>query len=175
MRYHIAANYQGYALAREIESQLTKAGIEVVWYGADDYDENDDYTVYTIRAAQAVVADEDNTVMSKGLVVGGTGAAEAIMANKVPGARAVHSHSEQVIQDARMHADANVLVIGANVLDADTALILLRSLAETPFSNNLDDARRIINVAEFENSGSIEGWMIDYMSGNSGPTILKGL
>ena len=59
----------------------------------------------------------------------------------------------------------------------DTAVRLevspVEPLLSTPFLNNLDDARRVVNVAEFEASGTIEGWMIEYTSGSSGP-IARG-
>ena len=173
MRIHIGANYQGYALAREIEPILTAAGHEIIWHAAEQFDDNDDYPVYCIRVGQAVVEDEDNGITSRGIVIGGSGAAEAIATNKVNGARAVHTDRSDVVQDARAHADANILILGANQVNAQVAVELLTLLVDEPFLKELDDARRIINVAEFESSGTIEGWMIEYTSGSSGPTPRK--
>jgi ribose 5-phosphate isomerase B len=167
MRKHLGTNYLGYARAREIESALVARGHEVLWYGASQHDHNDDYPAYTIAAAKAVVDDEDSGVLARGVVVGSTGAAEVIAANKVNGARAVGGTTADFVRDARGHADANILVLGStSPLEIDLALIEV--LLDEPFHNELDDARRIVNVNEYESSGTIEGWMIAYTSGSSG-------
>jgi len=170
MRIHLGANYQGYRLARELEAELLKAGHEVVWQAAPEFDDNDDYPVYSIRVGQAVVEDEDAGITARGVMIGGKGAAEAIATNKVNGSRAVHTDRLDVVVDARAHADANILVLGADLVDLAQASALTQALVEQPFLTLLDDARRVVNTAEFENSGTIEGWMIEYTSGSSGPT-----
>jgi len=167
MRIHLAANYLGYRRGRELETALRGGGHEVLWYGADTFDVDDDYPVYSIRAAQAVVADEDAGILARGIIVGGSGAAEVIAANKVNGARAAAGASADYVRDARQHADANIVVLGCNEsLDQSRAVIDVLLLES--FLNELDDARRIVNVNEFESSGTIEGWMIAYTSGTSG-------
>lgn len=166
MRIHLGANYQGYNEARELEQQLIGRGHEVTWHGSESYDFNDDYPLYCIRVGQAVVEDSDAAVDSIGVIVGGTGAAETISANKVNGVRAVLPASAAVIKDARQHADANVLILSAE--DARDGVALIELFGSTEFLNNLDDARRVINVAEYESSGTIEGWMVEYSSGDSG-------
>lgn len=168
MRFHISANYQGYARARELEASLSSDGHEVVWHASPEFDDNDDYTIYAIRAAQAVITDEDAGSDARGIVVGGTGAAEAIVTNKVAGVRAVHTDRLDVVIDARQHADVTILVLGADLVDETASRELVDALVNTPFLNNLDDARRVVNVAEFEASGTIEGWMIEYTLGSSG-------
>ena len=170
MRIHLGANFQGYRAARSIEKQLIERGHEVHWYGAPEFDDNDDYPLYTIRVGQAVVEDSDAAIDSFGVVVGGTGVAEAICANKVHGVRAVLPTSIESIKDAREHSDANVLVLSS--ADAQDATALIELFIATQFLNDLDDARRFLNVAEFENSGTIEGWMIDFTGGDTGYKIV---
>jgi ribose 5-phosphate isomerase RpiB len=79
-----------------------------------------------------------------------------------------------VVIDARQHADVTILVLGADLVNGDVSLDLVEALVSTPFLNNLDDARRVVNVAEFEASGTIEGWMIEYTSGSSGTRPAEG-
>jgi len=174
VRFHIATNYQGYERARALESRLKADGNDVVWHASPEFDDNDDYTIYAIRAAQAVIEDEDAGVDARGIIVGGTGAAEAIVTNKVAGVRAVHTDRVDVVIDARQHADVTILVLGADLVNGDVSLDLVEALVSTPFLNNLDDARRVVNVAEFEASGTIEGWMIEYTSGSSGTRPAEG-
>lgn len=161
MRIHLGTNYQGYEVARGLEARLTAAGHDVHWMGAPEYDFNDDYPAIAIRVAQAVVADEDTAVYARGIQVGGEGAGEVIAANKVNGARAVAGLSAEYVAAARRHADANVLVLPTDWLNEATIDALLAAFFDTAFGDSIDDARRIINTAEFETSGTIEGWTID--------------
>jgi ribose 5-phosphate isomerase B len=162
MRIHIAGNHEGYALARELETALRARDHDVQWHGPQAYDEGDDYPVYAINTARAVVADEDAGVPTAGLLIGRSGAGESIAANKVNGARAIPGTSTDLVAEARRHADANILSLGAAFADSDLAQTLVETFLGTPFGNTLDDARRIVNTAEYETSGTIEGWMLEH-------------
>lgn len=161
MRIHIAGNHEGYHLARGLEDKLQEQGHEIHWHGPSAFEEGDDYPVYAIRVAQAVVSDEDAGAATAGVLLGRSGMGESITANKVNGARAVVGLSSALVAEARTHADANVLCLGAAFLDGDACLRLVGQFLQTPFGNTLDDARRIVNTTEFESSGTIEGWMIE--------------
>ncbi|WP_062378336.1 RpiB/LacA/LacB family sugar-phosphate isomerase [Demequina pelophila] len=161
MRIHIGANSEGYRLATDLRGLLEADGHEVHWHAAPAYDEGDDYPGIVIRTVQAVVADEDAGLDSRAVLVGGTGAGEVIAGNKVNGGRIVSATAAAYVADARTHADINGLVIPAAHVSPDDALGLVSTLVETAFSNGLDDARRLVNVAEFETSGTIEGWMVE--------------
>lgn len=172
MRIHLGANYLGYELGRELEVWLGGQGYEVVWHGAREFDNEDDYPLYSIRVGQAVVEDEDSGVEARGILVGDTGAGETIATNKVNGSRAVPGVSESFVRDARAHADANILILGQAEVTTEQAQQLIEVFLAEPFQNLLDDARRIVNTAEFETSGTIEGWMVEFSSGSSGPQAL---
>ena len=73
MRIHMGANYEGYALGRELETWVKGLGHEVVWHGADAYDFEDDYPLFAFRIGQAVIADEDAALEVRGVLVGGVG------------------------------------------------------------------------------------------------------
>ena len=162
MRIHMGANYEGYELGRQLETHLKDLGNEVVWHGADFYDFEDDYPLFSMRVGQAVIADEDAALEVRGIVVGGSGAGEVIASNKVNGARAIASISAEYVTHARQHVNANILAIGAAFTTLDQAKAQIDALLTTKFLMVLDDARRIVNTNEFENSGTIEGWMIEH-------------
>ena len=162
MRIHMGANYEGYELGRQLEAHLKESGHEVIWHGADFYDFEDDYPLFSMRVGQAVIADEDNALEVRGVVVGGSGAGEIIASNKVNGARAIASISTEYVIHAREHVNANILVIGAAFTNLAQAKEQIDALVSTKFLMVLDDARRIVNTNEFENSGTIEGWMIEH-------------
>lgn len=159
MRIHLGTNYQGWNLSIRLRDWLS-ADHEVIWHGAAAYDHEDDYPHYAIAMAQAVVADEDAGVPCLGVSCGSSGTAEVIACNKVNGARAITATDTRVVIDGRQHADANILTLGADILDEQEAKSLIDALVNTPFSGLLDDARRIVNTAEFETSHTIEGWTL---------------
>lgn len=161
MRIHIAANSEGYEAARAVQHELTLAGREVVWHAAPEFDEGDDYPGIAIRAVQAVVHDEDAGRDARAVILGGAGAGEVIAANKVNGARVVSATDPAYVVDARTQADINGLVIPTAHVSPSTVPLLIDALLATPFSNDIDDARRLVNVAEFEAAGTIEGWTIE--------------
>lgn len=160
MRIHLAADSTGYELARSLEASL-RAEHEVLWHGAPEFDKDDDYPIYAIRVGQAVIADEDSGVPVRGVLVGLSGAGESIAANKVAGIRAIAGQTADFVRLARQHSDADVLTLGADLMDAAAALSLVQLLIAEPFHDRLDDARRIVNTNEFESAGTIEGWMIE--------------
>jgi len=162
MKIHIAANHLGYDMAKSLDQWLTAEGHQTSWHGAEFKDEGDDYPIFTIRTAKAQLADEDAGVTSRSIVVGGDGSGEVIAANKVSGARAALAMSAKQVALARQQADASLLVIGSVHHSLEQAKELVSVFLATEFGDLLEDARRIINITEFENSGTIEGWMIGY-------------
>lgn len=160
MRIHLAADYLGYELARQLEAWL-KANHEVIWHGAEELDEGDDYPLFAARVGQAVIQDEDQGLDTYGILVGGTGNGEIIAINKVKGVRAALAVNPEQIIAARNDQNANALVIGAGHTNLDSAKNLVTAALENNYIGTVDSARRIINVGEYENRGTIEGWLIE--------------
>ncbi len=84
------------------------------------------------------------------MVIGGSGNGEQIAANKVAGVRAALAWSVETAQLARQHNDANVVAIGARQHTLDEATAIVEAFLNTPFSGNERHARRIAQVAEYE-------------------------
>ena len=161
MIVHIGADYLGYEMARAVEAWLTDLGNEVVWHGAEEFDEGDDFPLFSIRVSQAVIDSEDIGADCKGLIFGAVGSGEVITANKVSGARAVAGVSEEYVRYSREHGNTNVLVIGAQLQNLDDAKKIIEVFFQTEYSAEIDDTRRILHATEYENSGTIEGWLIE--------------
>ena len=161
MRIHLGANYEGYRTASALRQILSAAGHEVIWHAAPDYDEGDDYPAISIRTIQAVVADEDAGVDALAVIVGGTGGGEVIAANKVNGGRVVAATDAAYAASARRHSDANGIVLPVVHLDDDLVAEIVTAFLGTEFARGYDDARRLVNIAEFETAGTIDGWMIE--------------
>ncbi len=148
MRVHIGSDHAGFDLKNYLAMALREDGHDVVDNGPTEYDAEDDYPVYCIPAAEAVVAESGSLCV----VVGGSGNGEQIAANKVKGTRAALAYNLDTAKLGRQHNDANVIGIGARMHTEEEALELVRMFLATPFSGDERHARRIRLLAEYEAS-----------------------
>ena len=156
MRIHIATDHAGLEFSTQLQHHLAGQGHDVVDHGPLDYEPLDDYPAFCIRAAQAVVADQDAGIDTLGVVFGGSGNGEQIAANKVQGIRAALVWSVATAELAREHNDANVIAIGARQHTFEEAASFIDLFIATPFSGEERHARRIAQIAAFEDDGALE-------------------
>lgn len=159
MRIHFAADHGGYPLARALEARAVAAGHEVVWHGSAEPDPGDDYPIYAVRVGTAVVGDQDAAVDAFAVLVVEDVLSGVVAANKVNGARAVHAPTSSIAVAARRGVDANVLVV-EDIAHEPTAWLTLTNFITTHMEHEVAPARRILQIEEYENSGTIEGWAI---------------
>ena len=160
MRIHVATDHAGLEFRRDLVDHLGHEGHEVIDHGPVEFDPVDDYPSFCIAAARDVVADQAAGIEALGIVFGGSGNGEQIAANKVPGARAALVWSVNTAVLAREHNDANIAAIGARQHSIDEALLFIDTFLRTPFSGDDRHARRIAQIAEYENTGAINGFSI---------------
>jgi ribose 5-phosphate isomerase B len=153
MRVHIGTDHAGFELKNYLIAVLTEDGHELVDHGPQAYDAEDDYPVFCIPAAEAVVADPGSLCV----VIGGSGNGEQIAANKVVGTRAALAYSLDTARLGREHNDANVIAIGARMHTQEEALDMVRLFLATPFSGDPRHARRIELLADYEKTRSAAG------------------
>jgi len=158
MRIHIATDHAGLEFSKDLAEHLGLEGHEVVDHGPLEYDPLDDYPSICIRAAKAVVSDENAGVDSLGVVFGGSGNGEQMASNKVMGARAALVWSVNTAVLAREHNNANVCAIGARQHSIDEALLFIDTFIRTPFPGDERHQRRIAQLGEFETTGQIAGF-----------------
>ena len=156
MRIHIATDHAGLEFSTQLIHHLAEQGHDVVDHGPVEYEPLDDYPAFCIRAAQAVVRDQEAGVEALGVVFGGSGNGEQIAANKVRGIRAALVWSIATSELAREHNDANVIAIGARQHTFEEATTFIDRFIATPFSHEERHARRIRQVAAYETDGSLE-------------------
>ena len=163
MRIYIAADHAGYHLKRQLIQYLKVKGLEVEDLGAYELDESDDYPAFIIPCAQKVAKDKE----SLGIVIGGSGQAEAIAANKVKGVRTVVFYGPitpqgpadvtgrisrdayEMVRLTRLHNNANVLSLGARFLTGDEAKKAVSVFLETEFEGGRHQ-RRIEKIKAIE-------------------------
>lgn len=151
MKIHIGSDHAGLEFKAKIIDHLKKGGHEVIDHGPIEYDAQDDYPVFCIPAALAVAKDPN----SFGIVLGGSGNGEQIAANKVNGVRAALVWSVETAKLAREHNNANVISIGGRLHEEAFCLQLVDVFLATPFSGNERHKRRINQISNYEDKGSI--------------------
>src|SRR6185295_11392422 len=142
MRVYLGSDHAGYELKMHLVNHLITHAHAVEDVGPHVYDPEDDYPAFCLHTGSRVVADEG----SLGIVIGGSGNGEQIAANKIDGVRAALVWRTEIAQLARQHNDANIISLGAREHTLDEATAFLA----TPFSGNARHARRIAQVADYE-------------------------
>ena len=120
-------------------------------HGAHEFDPSDDYPDFIIPTAEAVLADEG----SLGIVLGGSGNGEQIAANKVKGIRAVFADRVEFAELGRQHNDARCVAMGGRFVTPELGLEIARAFLTTPFSGDERHARRIAELEQYEQTGSL--------------------
>jgi len=152
MRIAITADHNGVPLKRRLTARLEAGGHEVDDRGGHVGAEPVDYPPLCEDVCRQVLVG----VADFAIVVGGGGSGETIACNKLPGIRAVACPSVWQSEIARGNNDANVLVLGAKVVDADLAERILEAWLRTPFKG-AEHARRLEMIAALERGDSLLG------------------
>ncbi|MBL8929479.1 MAG: ribose-5-phosphate isomerase [Kineosporiaceae bacterium] len=151
MRVHLGADHAGFELKQHLVTHLTRRGHEVVDHGPHQFDPEDDYPPFCLRAARAVVAEPG----SLGVVIGGSGNGEQIAANKVAGVRCALAWSVQTARLGRQHNDANLVSVGARMHSTDESTTFVDAFLAEPFSADPRHQRRIDMLAGYEQTGEV--------------------
>jgi len=141
MKISIASDHAGFEFKELIKKHLSEKGFEVVDFGTDS-DESCDYPDFIRPGAEAVA----NGECERGIVLGGSGNGEAIVANKVRGIRCAVCWDEKSAQLAREHNDANVISMGERMVSAETALAIVDIFVSVGF----DGGRHANRIAKIE-------------------------
>lgn len=141
----LGCDHGGYELMQEVKAHLEKRGLEYQDFGCFGT-EAVDYPEYGRAAAKAVASGK----CDRGIVICGTGIGISIAANKVPGIRCALCTDCFMAQATREHNDANMLAMGARVLGTGSALKILDTFLDTPFSNDERHLRRIAKIEKGE-------------------------
>jgi ribose 5-phosphate isomerase B len=153
MRIHLGSDHAGFEVKNQVAEQLRESGHEVVDHGPFTYDEEDDYPVFCLRAAEAVAHDDG----SLGVVLGGSGNGEQISANKVQGIRAALAWTDDTARLARQHNDATVISVGVRMHPMADIVRFVEIFLATPFSGDHRHARRIAMLTRYEKTGDLPG------------------
>jgi ribose 5-phosphate isomerase B len=128
MRIALGSDHAGYAYKEKIKAHLTALGHTVKDFGTDS-GAPVDYPRFIRPAAEAVARGD----CERGVVLGGSGNGEAMVANKVRGVRCALCWSEETAKWGRQHNDANVLALGERTIPVELALRIVDLFLQTEF------------------------------------------
>jgi ribose 5-phosphate isomerase B len=144
MRISIGADHAGFELKQKIKAHLEQRGIAVEDEGTAST-ESVDYPDYARKVGDAVAHKEADL----GVLVCGSGIGMAIAANKVPGIRAANVSTEYEAEKSREHNDANVVTLGARILNEQQAVAIVDTFLKTRFAGGRHQ-KRVDKIAEIE-------------------------
>lgn len=139
----LASDHAGFAYKEAIKAMLLADGHTVRDFGTHS-DVSCDYPDWIRPAAEAVGRGE----YERGIVLGGSGNGEAIVANRVRGVRCGLCWNQQTAVWNRSHNDGNVLSIGQRTVSEAEALAIVKTWLATEF----EGGRHVARIAKIDAS-----------------------
>ncbi|HZE86891.1 MAG TPA: RpiB/LacA/LacB family sugar-phosphate isomerase [Methylomirabilota bacterium] len=164
MKVFLGSDHVGLQIKEKVKTFLIGKGFTVEDCGAYTFDKDDDYPDFVGKAAEGVSHDP----ASFGIVFGGSGQGEAIVANKYKNVRCslfyapciptqaidvtgkVSVDRFEMLRLTRVHNDANVLSLGVRFLQEEELMQAITVFLETPFNKEERHARRIEKITKIE-------------------------
>lgn len=140
MRIAIGCDHAGFRYKEKVKTFVAARGHEVIDFGTHSTDPVD-YPDFVRPVATAVASG----TAERGVVLGGSGNGEAMVANRVAGIRCALCWNVESVRLARAHNDANVLALGERLLDWDSVEAILDAWLTTDFEAGRH-ARRIAKI-----------------------------
>jgi ribose 5-phosphate isomerase B len=141
MKIAIGSDHAGFLYKERIRQHLEKLGHAVKDFGAYS-EETVDYPKFIRPTAEAVARGE----FERGIVLGGSGNGEAIVANRVPGIRCALCWDLRSARFGRQHNDANVISLGQRMISIEAALEIVDLWLATPF----DGGRHVERIRQID-------------------------
>ena len=166
MKVYLATDHTGLVIKDKVKEFLEKENYEVEDCGAFEYNSDDDYPDWISKAAQKI----SQNPQERGIIFGGSGEGEAMVANKFKNVRcalfytpAVPTQSVniegdkstdpyEIIKLTRMHNQANMLSIGFRFVNENDVFHAIKVWLTTPGPKEERHIRRIEKIGKIEES-----------------------
>lgn len=143
-RIAIAADHGGFSMKENLKPYLQKQGYLVDDCGTHS-SESVDYPDFAYVVAKKVSDGE----AWRGIIIDGAGIGSCMVANKVPGVRAAMCYNHATALNSREHNNANVLTLGAGMIDNTLARQIVLTWLNTKFGGGRH-ARRVDKIMQIE-------------------------
>ncbi len=144
MRIAVASDHRGFSVKSKILALLTEMDHTPLDFGPENA-EMVDYPDFAAKVASAV----SKGTVDRGILICGTGMGMCIVANKFPGVRATNCHDDLTAENSRLHNDANVLCLSADLLGERLVNRMIEIWLKTEFEGGRH-AQRVQKIAQFE-------------------------
>lgn len=162
MKIALSTDHAGFEQLKKLKDFLLTQGHECIDFGPQEFDETDDYPDFIFPAAQAVASGE----CERGIIWGGSGQGEAMVANRVKGVRcavyygpatakrAINAEGQtakdnlEILRLSREHNNANMLSLAGRFLDDADIEQAVAIWLEAPFNGVDRHVRRIKKIDE---------------------------
>ncbi len=138
MNIAIGADHGGVDLKHAIITHLQAAGHTVKDYGTNS-EESVDYPDFANPVARGIVSE----LFDRGILICKSGVGMCMAVNRFRGVRGANVRSVEETRTTRQHNDANVLCLGAGILEAEEVLKMVDAFLETEFDGGRHEARVI--------------------------------
>lgn len=136
MKLALASDHAGYELKSKLADWLKNKDYTVIDFGT--FSTNSvDYPDFAYPAAKSVSDGESDF----GIIICGSGIGMSILSNKVEGIRAANCLTEEMAHLARLHNNANVLNMGARLIDFETAKLITEVFLNVDFEGGRHNKR----------------------------------
>jgi ribose 5-phosphate isomerase B len=137
MKIAIGSDHAGFLYKEMLKDHFKRLGhYEVHDFGTYSA-EPVDYPLFIRPVAEAVARGE----FERGIVLGGSGNGEAIVANRVPGIRCALCWNVESARLAREHNNANVISIGERMVSDSEAIAIVNTWLATSFDGGRHQRR----------------------------------
>jgi ribose 5-phosphate isomerase B len=165
MKVYLATDHAGLEIKNRVIEYLKSLGFETEDCGPFEFNKDDDYPDLISKAAQNVSENPE----SFGIVFGGSGQGEAIVANKFKNVRCALFYSPatpveavditgnkssdpyEMLKLTRAHNNSNMLALGIRFLTQEQILKAVKIFLESPFPGDGRHVRRIDKIKAIEN------------------------
>lgn len=132
----LGTDHAGFKMKEVIKIHLKSLGYEVLDFGTDS-DESTDYPDYCRPAAESVANKESDY----GIVFGGSGNGEAMVANKVTGVRCGVCWSTESARLTKEHNNANMIAIGERMVSESLGKEIVETWLKADFEGGRHQRR----------------------------------
>ncbi len=136
MKIALGTDHAGFKLKEAVKAHLINLGYEVIDFGTDG-EATVDYPEYCRPAAESVA----NGICNCGVVFGGSGNGEAMVANKVVGIRCGVCWNVQSARLTKEHNNANMIAIGARMVSETEGIQIVDAWLQAKFHNGRHQKR----------------------------------
>ena len=148
IKIYMGADHGGFEMKNQIKAHLESQGYDVSDFGTHSK-EAVDFPDYAYLVTQAVTGNRAGGGHGVGIVIDSIGQGSAVVANKVPGIRAVVAMDAFSVKSSREHTNANVLCLGGAWLGMGLAKDLVDLWLKTPYAGGRHQ-RRLDKITQIE-------------------------